>query len=145
LARRADGPHTAAAHDTINIPADIAAAALSAGTVLAIKTWRVRWESSLTPAEESIYEFMRVDRVAEVHGRGLTRIVKTEDRELAAGTHSFASGTMDITGPPDVKPLAAIQTPTYSFTIMGAERNATEACAEYMALLERMVSSLVSS
>ena len=65
--------------------------------------------------------------------------LKTENRELGPGTHSFASGTMDILGPPGVVPLAVIQTPAYHFTIEETERKATDSCEEYLALQQRMV------
>jgi hypothetical protein len=105
----------------------------------ALRAWRARWESSLSLTERLVYSFMREDRVAEVHRAGSSRSVNTENRELEAGTHSFASGTMYITGPPGVSPLAVIRTPTYTFTIAGNERKAVDVCGEYLTLLERMV------
>jgi hypothetical protein len=105
----------------------------------AITSWRKQWKTSLNPKEGDIYDFMREDRVAEVHGSGSSRSVKTEDRELGAGTYKFASGTEDVVGPPGVHPLAIISVPAYSFTIAGTERKATDVCAEYLTLLERMV------
>ena len=102
-------------------------------------SWRMAWDAKLT--DNCLIKFMVDNRNVEVHERGSSRAVKTEDRELGPGTHSFASGTMDIVGPPGVWPLAVIQVPTYNFMIEGTERKATEACGEYLALLERMVTT----
>jgi hypothetical protein len=104
-------------------------------------TWRTAWDATLTQAQQGLIKFMIDDRNVEVHEGGSSRVVKTENRELGPGTHSLASGTMDVFGPPDVFPLAIIQTPAYYFTVDGTERKATEACSEYLALLEQMVSA----
>ena len=53
----------------------------------------------------------------------------------------LADGTMDVVGPPYVFPLATVPTPAYYFTIDGVERKATEACDEYLALLQQMVAA----
>jgi hypothetical protein len=47
-------------------------------------------------------------------------------------------GIMTISGPPGMPPTVGDKR-TYNFTIDGAERKATEACAAYLALLQRMV------
>jgi hypothetical protein len=101
--------------------------------------WRTAWDAKLGPAEQCIIKFMVNDRNVEVHESGSSRTVKMENRELAAGTHKLASGTMEVFGPPWIKPLAWIPTPTYDFTVAGTERKATEACPEYLGLIERMV------
>jgi hypothetical protein len=110
----------------------------------ALKDWRAQWESGLSVSEKSVYDFMQEDRVAEVHRAGSSRIVKAEHRELTAGTHSFASGTMDVTGPPGVSPLATILTPAYTFTIAGTERKAVDVCSEYLTVLEQMAAQFKS-
>jgi hypothetical protein len=104
----------------------------------AIKAWKKVWEVRLTPEEKRLYDFMREDRKHEVHRSGSSCKAGTENRELGPGTHSFASGTMTLAGPPGV-PLAFIPVRAYSFTIAGTERQVTEACSEYLTLLERMV------
>jgi hypothetical protein len=109
-----------------------------------LKAWQQRWESSLSPAEKSIYEFMRKDRIAEVHKAGSSRTIKAENRELKAGTHTFASGTMEVFGPPDVSPLAVIRTPAYTFTISGTNRKAVDVCGEYLTLLDQMIAKFKS-
>jgi hypothetical protein len=102
-------------------------------------TWRTKWNTTLANAEERLITFMVDDRNVEVHASGSSRTIKTENRELGAGTYKFASGTMEVFGPSWVHPLAIIPVLAYSFTIDGAERNATDVCAEYLSLLERMV------
>ena len=80
---------------------------------------------------------MGEDRRAEVHHGGSARSVKTE--EIPVGNiYSDASGTLMAAGLGDVSG-AAIRKPVYDFTIKGRERKATDACAEYLALLEGML------
>jgi hypothetical protein len=50
---------------------------------------------------------------------------------------------MEVSGPPGAPP-AIIPTPAYYFTIDGVERKATEACGEYLALLEQMVAAFIA-
>jgi hypothetical protein len=97
-------------------------------------TWRTTWDATLTQAQHSLIKFMVDDRNVEVHESGSSRVTKTENRELGPGTHSFASGTMDVIGPPGIATLAIIQTPAYHFTIEGTERNVTDACEEYFGI-----------
>jgi hypothetical protein len=104
----------------------------------AIKAWRTQWENLLSPEERRLYEFMRKDRVDEVHDSGSSRTVGQEGIPLPMGTSQIDGGTIFIRGPPGMEPAVAYR-PTYSFTIGGAERNVTEACAEYLALLQRLV------
>ena len=52
--------------------------------------------------------------------------------------YSDKSGTVAAMGSPWAGPVV-IYKPTYNITIAGTERKATEACGEYLALLERMV------
>jgi hypothetical protein len=104
------------------------------------RTWRTAWDVTLTEAQRSLIKFMVDDRNDEVHESGSSRVVKTEDRGLGPGTHSFAFGTIEVAGGiPGVGASAVIQTPTYNFTIDGSERKATDACGDYLALLEQMV------
>jgi hypothetical protein len=106
--------------------------------------WRKAWDAKLTPAEDSLIKFMVDDRNVEVHGSGSGRSTKTEEIKVgneysdASGTVTTGgSGTLIASGLPGMG--AIIHKPAYYFTISGAERKATEACAEYLALLERMV------
>jgi hypothetical protein len=57
--------------------------------------------------------------------------------------YSDKSGTLYVYGPPGTPP-AAIDKSTYAFTIEGTERKATEACAEYLALLNQMVAKFTA-
>jgi hypothetical protein len=105
----------------------------------AIKAWKEAWEAGLTPGQRRLYDFMREDRNAEVHGSGSRRTVKTDEIKVGVGSsYSDKSGTLEVMGSPLAGP-ATINKPTYYFTIDGNEQKATEACAEYLELLERMV------
>ena len=75
---------------------------------------------------------------------GSRRSVRQEDIKVGVGgSYSDGSGTLQVLGSPSVllgvDTAAVIHKPTYNFTIDGTERKATEACAEYLALLKRMV------
>ncbi len=94
---------------------------------------------NLTKQEDTLIKFMVDDRNVEVHESGSSRNVSEGvGVELRAGTHQVDGGVMEIAGPPGVT-LAVISKPKYGFTIDGAERNVTEACASYLTLLRRMV------
>jgi hypothetical protein len=58
--------------------------------------------------------------------------------EFKAGTYRLPGATHTIAGPPDA-PLASVPFPAYCFTVDRADRRVTEACGEYLALLEQMV------
>jgi hypothetical protein len=102
----------------------------------AYKAWREAWDADLVAADKTLIKFMIDDRNVEVHESGSTRTIKTENRQLGAGTHQFASGTFTVSGP---DASVTLQTPTYSFTIAEVDRRAVEACTEYLAILRRMV------
>jgi len=96
----------------------------------AVKTWKKAWEDRLTPEQTRLWDFMRKDRAHEVHRSGSSRKAVTEKREVGAGTYRLKSATVTIAVPPDVRSGIHMQMPTYSFTIAGTERKATEACGE---------------
>jgi hypothetical protein len=102
--------------------------------------WRAAWNASLAPEENSLVKFMVDDRNVEVHESGSSRSVAQEDITLAVGMKYWDDdmGMVTIGGPPDMPPVL-IRKQTYNFTIDGAERKATEACTDYLALLQRMV------
>ena len=104
----------------------------------AIKAWRAQWENNLSPDEKSLYEFMRKDRVAEVHHSGSTRTVGEEGVVLPAGKYRTRDGIFIRHQLPTVSPNLVYR-PSYSFTIDGADCKATEVCREYLALLRHMV------
>jgi hypothetical protein len=86
----------------------------------AVKKWKKEWENQQTPEERCLWEYMRTDRNHEVHGRGSSRTVTTENRELGPGVHKLASGTHEVFGLPGWS--ATIPVPAYYFTIDGVER-----------------------
>ena len=106
--------------------------------------WRKVWDAALSPTEKRLIKFMVDDRNDEVHESGSRRSVGQEDIKVAAGgSYRDGSGTLEVFGCPGVligvDTAAVIHKPTYNFTIDGTERKATEACAEYLALLKQMV------
>ena len=50
----------------------------------------------------------------------------------------WIAATSEVIGPPGMRPAYYLK-PAYNFTIDGVERKATDACAEYLTLLERML------
>jgi hypothetical protein len=99
--------------------------------------WRKVWDEKLTRPEKSIIKFMIDDRNIEVHEGGSRRNPTTGDINVG-NFYSDQSGSLFISGPPSMSG-ATIQRPAYSFTIAELERKVTTVCAEYLALLERMV------
>ena len=98
--------------------------------------WRKVWDAALSSHDNGLMKFMVGDRNIEVHESGSSRRVVEGSAELPIGT--YRGGTSVIDRPPDASAPTADQ-PTFYFTIDGTERKATEACAEYLALLKRMV------
>ncbi len=103
-----------------------------------VKCWREAWESNLTQDEWKLYDYMREDRVAEVHKTGSRRSVAQKGVEFPVGTYDTGDSIITVSGSPSVPPLV-INKQVYNFTIDGAERKVTDAGAAYLALLERMV------
>jgi hypothetical protein len=111
------------------------------------KPWRKRWDAS-NPKEAALIKFFVDDRNFEVHKLGSRRAVKQEAIPVR-GHYSDKSGTLESFSTPlplavahDVPPDerdTVIYKPAYFFTVDGAERKATEACADYLASLKRMV------
>jgi hypothetical protein len=58
--------------------------------------------------------------------------------KIVGGSHTDKSGTTEVFGPPGMPPAYIIK-PAYFFVIAGIDRKATEACAEYLASLARML------
>jgi hypothetical protein len=110
--------------------------------------WRKAWEGKLGTAEQGLMKFMADDRAVEVHQSGSGRSIKQERIEMQGNaTYSDRSGTVTVSAvprtltPDKTGPDAVIAKPSYHFTIGGSERKATEACGEYLSLLERMVAA----
>jgi hypothetical protein len=53
-------------------------------------SWRIRWDSTLTEAQQRLIKFMIDDRNDEVHAGGSSRTVTTENRELGLASSFFA-------------------------------------------------------
>jgi hypothetical protein len=105
----------------------------------AVRKWKDDWEAQLTPEERCLWDFMRTNRNHEVHGSSLSHTMKTEEIKVGIGSsYSDKSGTLEVWGSPMAGPVV-IHKPTWYFTIDGVDRKATEACGEYLGLLEKMV------
>jgi hypothetical protein len=105
----------------------------------AVRKWKDDWEAQLTPEERCLWDFMHTNRIDEVHGSGSSHTVKTEEIKVGIGSsYSDKSGTLEVWGSPMAGPVS-IHKPTWYFTIDGVERKVTEACEEYLVLLEAMV------
>ena len=100
-------------------------------------SWRTAWDMRLTTAQVALVKFLIDDRNEEVHGIGSCRSEKTEKIPVGNMYHD-ASGTVSAWGPPGAT-NAVIFKPAYGFTIDGVEMKATEACAEYLGLLNAML------
>ena len=111
------------------------------------KTWRERWDA-LNPKEAALIQYFADDRNLEIHERGSHREVKQEAIQVR-GHYSDKSGTLKVFStplplavthgvPPDQR-HAVIYKPAYFFTIDGAERKATEACAQYLDSFKQMI------
>jgi hypothetical protein len=98
--------------------------------------WRKTWNTTITAAEDRLMEFMAQDRASEVHEGG-SRRVEQQTSIPVFGTYSDPSGTAIVSAPPGTPPAKIIK-PVYVYTIDGDERRATEACADFLTLLERM-------
>lgn len=105
--------------------------------------WRSAWDASLTPEDNALIKFMIDDRNQEVHESGSSRSVGQEGVDLPLGESRIDGCVIFTSGPAGMPPAVAYK-PTYSFTIDGTERNATEAGAAYLALLQRMVEKFES-
>jgi hypothetical protein len=111
------------------------------------ETWREQWNDAHRK-EDALVKFFVDDRGIEVHESGSGRNVKQESIPVR-GHYSDASGTVEAFSTP--LPLAVadgvspgerdvvIKKPAYFFTIEGTERKATEACADYLAVLTQIV------
>jgi hypothetical protein len=100
--------------------------------------WRTAWDATLTQEQRDLIKFMVDERNDEVHeSGGSSPTVETMIAELRVGTYRLPGATHTIAGPADA--LASVPVPAYCFTVNGTERKVTEACEEYLVLLEKMV------
>jgi hypothetical protein len=116
------------------------------------KPWREQWNGAHRE-EDALIKFFVGDRRIEVHESGSGRNVKRASIPVR-GQYSDASGTVQASSTPlalavayDVAPGerdALIMKPAYFFTVEGTERKATDACAEYLALLRQMAAEFMA-
>src|SRR3990172_7950505 len=104
----------------------------------AYRKFRVGWDSTLSPDDQSLVKFLVDDRNVEVHESG-SRRTEHESRIPVAGMYRDRSGTVTVSAPPGTPPAEIIK-PVYSFTINGQQLPAIEACRRYIDVLERLVS-----
>ena len=109
-----------------------------------VKQWKQAWEDKLEPEQKAIYEFMHENRNSEVHDSGPERIVEQKTIKIpVGGTYSDKSGTVTVMGSPSVligaDTTTTISIPEYFFNVGGQKRCVTDACADYLRLLEKMV------
>ena len=110
----------------------------------AVKAWCKKWEDALTADEQDLYEFMRVNRNAEVHTTGAALAVVKEPVRVGVGSsYSDRSSTLEVFGSPSVllghDTAAVIQKRTHYLTVGNTKQKATAVCTAYLALLQRMV------
>jgi hypothetical protein len=104
----------------------------------AYRAWRDSWNAALAPNDDQLMKYMVDDRALEVHESGSGRSASVEYSAMQGNTYSDNSGVLTVFAPPGT-PLAAIVKSAYYFTIGGANKRVTEACTEYLMLLDRMV------
>ena len=100
--------------------------------------WRDSWNAALAPNDDQLMKYMADDRALEVHRSGSGRSASLEYSAMQGNTYSDNSGVLTVFAPPETPP-ATIGKPAYYFTINGANKRVTEACTEYLTLLDRMV------
>jgi hypothetical protein len=106
--------------------------------------WREKWNEQ-NQSEDRILKSMHDRRDDEVHERGAGHIVKDEQIKIGVGGSYGDPGgpTLEVMGSPT--PLmgdsagAIVTKPRYIFEIDGTEQPVTEVCAEYLAVLDRLV------
>jgi hypothetical protein len=107
------------------------------------------WKAALSTEQTALYDFMRADRNAEVHGSGSCRRVKIKQEPiLGSYTDPAGGGTVAPSSSPATlgfpAPTAVVEKYEYVSTIGGVERKTTEACSEGLALLREMVQQCLS-
>jgi hypothetical protein len=98
--------------------------------------WRPTWDASLSTAQKVLVKFFVDDRNEEVHGGGSDR----RENLVPLGVEMKGAEIVALVRLPAPRP-GAIAASEYYFRVDGAERSATEACAEYVALLRDMLAN----
>ena len=91
-------------------------------------SWRRKWSWTNGPADDLI-RFFSADQSVEVRGGGSKEDEKKQEGE----------STTTVIGPPGIFPLAGGGKRDYFFKIDGVAHGVTDACAEYVKVLKRMV------
>jgi hypothetical protein len=105
----------------------------------AYTAWRRAWTSANGPADELLV-FFADDRSVEIHESGSRQAEGKGPLALAKTQHQEGGATVTVTGPPGVFPLAALQRDHF-FLIDGAPHKVTDACAEYVKVLKKLVAA----
>ncbi len=104
------------------------------------RDWRRAWDANLSAADAALITAMIDDRNVEVHETGTRADTRDTERRFEPGEYRVEGlGTLQVTGPGGMGPMATIIGAEYWIAIDGAERRAAEACQEYLGLLEEMV------
>ena len=112
------------------------------------RDWRKTWNAQ-HQYEDGLLKCMHDKRDKDIHARGPGLNAKTKDIKYGVGGYSDASGNYQSTGASsalagqDVTARASIQ--TYDLDVCGIERPATDACDEYLKVLENMVREFAAS
>jgi len=97
------------------------------------------WKDGLPQEQARLWEFMRNERNRDQHKGRPRRRMKHQKIKVGIGSSaSDKSGTLTAMGSPWAGPVTIRKQISY-FIIEGTECKATEACSEYLTLLEQMV------
>jgi hypothetical protein len=107
------------------------------------RSWRTTWNAQYQ-YEDHLLKCMHDKRDDEVHACGSGLSAKSEEIKIgAAGGYSDKSGTFQSTGAPKAlsghDATGRTSKQTYLLNVCGTERPATEACEEYLTVLQKMV------
>jgi hypothetical protein len=103
--------------------------------------WFTAWQSSRTSSDTELLEFMRVQRIAEVHRDGadvearvhfipITEVRRADRSHPAYGFHVF--------GPGDIEP-ASVGVTAHWFELGGTQIEAADACRRIVSVLSDLV------
>ena len=108
------------------------------------KTWRKEWNSE-NPSKDRLLKCIHDKRDKEVHEGSPGHTPKPGEKiKVGPGSsYSDESGKLEVFGSPspllEVDLSTTISKTDYVFDVCGTERPVTEACAEYLTVLEQMV------
>jgi hypothetical protein len=99
--------------------------------------WREKWNKALPPGKDDFMKDMATDRGAEVHGQGSGRRQGSENVDLPIGEHKFKTATLTVGGMPGS--VMNLGRETFYLEVGGRDHLVRDACAEHLALLQKMV------